>query len=158
RREFGALPQRGRAVFALLVNGVKIDADRGQLFLIIAVTRRHAFDGVHGRFGRRHAATHVFDDRVRAVDEDALFTQTGRACRADLVANIQPATDQRRIADAARDFPRQTGGRRHAGNVPVGVDGQTVDRAGRALAQNLFDTFIESDLLGRKSRLRGLDG
>src|SRR5262245_37853755 len=156
--EFRAFPQRGRAVFALLIDGVKIDvAEGGQLFLVIAVTRRDAFDRVHRRFGRRHSPAHVLDDRMRAVDVYALFAAPGRARRADLVVDVHPAADQRRIADAARYLPRQPGGRRHAGNVPVRVNGQTVDRAGRAVTKNFLNALVEGDLFRRKLRLRCFD-
>src|SRR5262249_37068604 len=43
------------------------------------------------------------------------------------------------------------------GNVSVGVNSQAIDSAGRTVAQNLFDSFIKSDLLRRKFHLRGFD-
>src|SRR5262245_11752025 len=156
--EFRAIPQGSRAVFALLVDGVKADvAERGQLFFIVAVARRDAFDSVHRRFGGRHPAAHILDHRMRPVNVNALFAAPGRARRADFVVDVQPAADQRRIADSPRYLPCHPGGRRHTGHVTVGVNGQTVNRAGRAVAKNLFDAFIEGYLFRRELHLRGFD-
>src|SRR5689334_12961078 len=102
-----------------------------ELSLVVIVIGDDALHGFHASFCWRCAAPHHLDDGVRAVDLDALFAATGRACRADFVIDKQSTADDRRIADAPGYLPGQTAGRRHPGEVATLVDGNAVDRPGR---------------------------
>ena len=69
------------------------------------------------RLARVHALAHVLDDGMRADDLDALFADASRSGGAHGVVDVQPAADQRRVADPAGNLEREAAGRGDARQV-----------------------------------------
>jgi len=75
------------------------------------------------------AAPHLFHDQERAQVVEVGFAAAGRSGGADFVVHVESRAENRRVADAAGNLPRQPAGRRHAADVAAGVDAVAVDRA-----------------------------
>src|ERR1041384_2220052 len=120
-------PDTPCTVLAVFVKRIEVDTELLNLRHIAVVVCDHPLAGLECRICRRHALAHHFDDRVRAVDLYALFTESCRSRGSNFVVDKQAATDQRRGSDASRQPVKQAGGRRSAGNLPALVDRHTVD-------------------------------
>src|SRR6185437_10024139 len=62
---------------------------------------------LHAGFFGRGALAHLVDDGVGSGDLDVLFAVSGCASGADLLIGEASSADDGRVADAARNFPRQ---------------------------------------------------
>src|SRR4029077_4809206 len=80
------------------------------------------------------AAAHGLDDEERGEIVEVGLAPAGGAGGADLPVHVQAGAEDRRVAHAAWDFPREAAGRRHAADLPLGVDAVAVDRAPEMLA------------------------
>src|SRR5439155_11817588 len=75
------------------------------------------------------AAPHLLDDHERRQVVEIGFAAPGRSGGADLAVDVQPRAENRRVADAAWNLPRQPARRRHAADLAFRVDAVAVDRA-----------------------------
>src|SRR5207245_4156128 len=69
------------------------------------------------------------DDQEGAERKKVRLSSSGRAGNADVTINVQTGTQNRRVADPARDFPSQSAGCGNAGDLSPGIDGVAIDGA-----------------------------
>ena len=93
------------------------------VFALMRLQRFHA--GVLRALAAAHLSTMRNDAQVVEVG----LAAPGRARGADFAVHIEPGAENRRVADAARNLPRQAAGRRDAADLAAGVDAVAVDRA-----------------------------
>ncbi len=137
-------PKRSRPMRPVLVDRVKINVKRPQLFFVVLVVPCHAPHCFQARVRRRFSLPHHFDDRMPTRNLDVLLALSGRARRAHLIVHAASRPDDRRIPDAPRNFPRQSGSRRRCGNVPIRIHGHARNRARPRMRNHLLRV---SDLL-----------
>src|SRR6185312_2604580 len=127
-----ALVAAGAGVLALLVHRVVGELE-GRLAVHHEATLRHgdhALHDLHERLLGRHALPHELDGEKGAADLDVRFAASGRPGGTYFVVAVLAGTDDRRVADAAGNLPREPARRRHRADVARGIDGVHVDRAG----------------------------
>src|SRR5690606_20895825 len=96
-----------------------------------ALERRHA--GVL----RVHALAHELHDQERRQAVQVRFAAAGGTGGTDGVVDVETRTENRRIADPARNLPGEAAGGGDAADVPGGVDAVAVDRAVEVLRIDL---------------------
>ena len=118
----------------VLVDAVELHVEVGAAIRVESVESRlvvrDPLAGLDRRVLGLQAPAHRFDDRVARQIQQVRLATTGRAGRAELVVELQPRTQNRRVADAAGDLVIEARGRRHAAEVAVRVERRAVDRAG----------------------------
>ena len=107
-------PYVRRAVLAVLVYCVEIDADLFELRQVAIVIRNDALARFERCVSGRHSFAHHLNHRVSAVDLDDLFSSARRSSGSDFIVYKQPAADQRRVAYAAGELMKQAAGRGRA--------------------------------------------
>jgi hypothetical protein len=95
-------------VDAVLVQGIKIDVEGAELLFVIVVIARDAMQRFQARIGGRHTFAHHLDDGVAARNLDVFFALTGGTGAAHVAVYIKTGSDNRGIADTARNLPRQS--------------------------------------------------
>src|SRR5262249_14217450 len=78
---------------------------------------------------RMHAPAHSLPGANRAEVVEVGLAAAGGARRADVAVDVEPGAEDGRVADAARDLPRQAAGGGHAADLPLRVDPIAIDRA-----------------------------
>ena len=91
-----------------------------------------ALERFHAGVLRRHAAAHRLDDQERRQVVEIRLAASGGAGGADLVVDVEPGAEDRRVAGAAGDLPGQAARGRDAADVAVRADAVAVDRAPEA--------------------------
>ena len=74
------------------------------------------------------AAPHFVDDHERAQVVEIGLAASGRSGGADIAVYVQAGAENRRVAGAARDLPRQTARRCNAADFALRADAVAVDR------------------------------
>src|SRR5579859_6928751 len=115
--EFAAFPERCAGILPIAAKSVKAEIELQQFGAIVAEVARHALERVETRFFWRHAVAHVFDDGVGAGHADVFFSTAGGSGGADVLVQVETRADNGRIADAARNLPRQAAGGSDAGHL-----------------------------------------
>src|SRR5262249_41069029 len=123
-------PQAYAGVFAVVSQGIENHLDRGKPLLVVLEITGDAFQSIETGFLRRHSVTHVVDDCVRPGNPDILFAAACCSRSADVLVDVESRADDRRIADAAGDFPGESTGGRGAGHFALRVQGEAIDGAG----------------------------
>src|SRR5207302_9361683 len=116
---------RGGADLALAVEGQK-----GNLGWMNAAADRHVVDLTHRQLAGFLGAApgpHRFHDEQAAADADDLLADAGGAGGPGGVIDIETMTDQRRIADAARQLVRQARGAANAAELALLIQGENGD-------------------------------
>jgi hypothetical protein len=75
------------------------------------------------------AAPHRLDDRKRRQVVERRLTAPRGSGGADILPQVQPGPENRRVADAPGNLPRQAAGGRHAADLAARPDDVAVDRA-----------------------------
>src|SRR5262245_9964334 len=93
------------------------------------------------------AAAHFLDDEERAEIEEIGLAASGRSRRADFPVDIKSRAENRRVARATGNLPRQAARRRDAADVALRVDAVAVDRPVVVLRIDpAFGHHVERDL------------
>src|SRR5947209_10194378 len=124
-------------VLPSLIEDVEVETEIGPA----AVVEQPLLDGVrddplerlHAGVLGMGAAAHGLDDEERGEIVEIGLAPAGGAGGADLAIHVQAGAEDGRIAHAARDLPGEAAGRRHAADLPLGVDAVAVDRAPEVL-------------------------
>src|SRR6266849_1619991 len=151
----GVLPKRAGAVRAVLVQRVGEDVEGGELLFVVVVVAGDAGHGFEAGVGGRHAFAHHFDDGVAAGDFDVFFAFAGGAGGADFVVDAAAGADDRRIANAAGNFPGEARGGGGGGDVAFFVDGHAGNGAGGRMGDDALRVGEQGLIFGRVAEKRG---
>ena len=80
------------------------------------------------------AAPHLLDDEERRQVVEVRFAASRRSGGADVAVDVESRAQNRRVAGAPRNLPREAARRRHAADLALRVDAVAVDRAPEVLA------------------------
>src|SRR5271170_2913526 len=88
-------PQRCCSMHAVLIQCIKENVKRRELFLVVVVVVRDARQRLKTGILRRLSQPHHFDNSVSAADLDIFFALPGRAGSTDFIVHKAPCSDNR---------------------------------------------------------------
>src|SRR5215469_17672994 len=120
-------PQRDPCVDTIVAQDVIRHVRVGQLVHVAVVVADDALQGVHAGLFGRHTVPHVFDDGVCADDLDVLFAVASGPCGTDVLITVATCANDRRVARASGDLPRQAAGCGRTRHLALGGNRRAVD-------------------------------